>query len=194
MDLIDRCAWFNLADPEFGRKLLIALLRTAAEQEGVCGERSAAALAGVPEIGGYMKMKARRPFRPVLSLRDHIQKWLYEIEPPGSFMEWVWEGGPITIAVRVDLDQRSYDDRPALESCMKTLKRQGMPIHGLLILSCDPREQESLPSEKRKQFLGAITWGDAEERLRAIRPESTLAREEWDGMLDDLCAPAAAER
>ena len=192
MDVIDRCKWFNLAEPGFDRKLLIALLSTAAEQEGVCGQRAAAALTGVPEVGGYMKMKERRWFNPVLNLVDRFNRWAYETEPPGAMTEWAWEGGPITIAVRVDLKPRSYNDRKALESCMKTLKRQGMPVHGLLILSREPRPPDRLPDERRKEYLGAILWRDAERHLRAIRPGSELSCEEWDAILDDLCAPQAA--
>jgi len=191
MDLIERCKWFNFSEPEFGRRLLLALLRTATEQEGVCGRRSAVALAAVPQVGGYMKLKERRWFRPVLRIRDRLNKWLYETEPPGALIDWVWEGGPITIAVRAETETTSYDDLQALESCMKTLKRQDMPVHGLLIVTKQRRPPERLPGPEREQFLGAILWRDAEQRLRAIRPGSELSCEEWDELLDELCAPGA---
>lgn len=193
MDVIERCRWFNLAEPEFGRQLLIALLATAAEQEGVCGQRSAAALAAVPRIGGYTKMKERRWFNPVLTPLDRFNRWAYQVEPQGSMTEWAWEGGPIMIAVRVEIEVRSYDDSPALERCMRTLKRQGMPTHGLLLLDREPRPPERLPNPKRRQYLGAISWADAEPRLRTIRPGSELSCEEWDAILDGLCSPQGVE-
>lgn len=192
MEIVERCVWIDRFDQRFGRKLLLALLRAASRKEGIYAQRAAEALCQIPEIGGGLEFKHRRYFRPALTWRQRLSVRIEMASFPGSIMDWVWEGGPITIAAWVQAESERPCERFALERCLNTLERQDRPVHGLIVLSRLRMPPEALPDPGHKAFLGSVLWSEAEPELRAIRPEGELASEDWSAILDDMCSSVEA--
>lgn len=190
--IVERCGWIDRFDRQFGRRLLLALLRTAARQDGEHGRRAAAILPHVPEVGGEIKLETERYFKPALTLRQRCGVRFENASFPGSIMDWVWEGGPLRIAAWVQADTPRPPERAALERCLRSLRKEGAPVSALLALSRSPLPPEALPGPAEERFIGAILWSEAERELRAIRPSGDLAADDWAEVLEQMCGEGVA--
>lgn len=188
VSIVERCGWIDRFDASFGRRLLLALLRTAARQEGEHGRRAAAILPHIPEVGGHLQLKTKRYFRPALTLKQRFSVRLEMASFPGSIMDWVWEGGPLLIAVWVQADTQRPHERAALQRCLRSLRKEDAPVAALLALSRAPLPPEALPDPSEKLFIGSILWSDAEQELRSIKPAGEIAADDWTEVLDIVCS------
>jgi hypothetical protein len=192
MTVAERCWWISVVDKSFARELLLALLRTAAEQDDVYGERARTVLDSVPEVGFRPQLERLRFFPPAPTWWERWKQRLEGERLPGSAVDWCWESESMIIGATVFTDPRRSYEPQMIERCARWLKREAKPVHGVFVLARTPPEPTALTDPRQAAILGVVLWSDAESRLRAIEPCDPTAVEDWSAILDEMCADPTA--
>lgn len=164
-ELTDAVARIAQRDPTFCVALARALLRSAALEPGKAGERASQLLSHLPRK--RLQLYNHQYYEHVPIYRELLRELLLGIPAPShSFIDWVWIGESFVLAVEVKTHKRPLFSKDQLERYQRAIRRLGKPHHGLLAITTLPPYTDELGRvRRRKDFLGAILWNNAEAEL-----------------------------
>ncbi len=102
-------------------------------------------------------------------------------------MDWVWEGASFTLAVEVKIHDGTIFQPDQLDRYVAAAKHAGKVHYGALALVSAFLPREVLGKvQRRRGFIGAVTWTDAEPLLRLVCPSATEDANRWSALLDEV--------
>jgi hypothetical protein len=178
--ITETIARIGAGDALFAIDLARALLKTAGAQGGKPGARAEALLRHLPRSRLDLYSEKFVPHDGIIDILRDIHR---------SRIDWLFSGDSFALAVEVKTNRRTGFGYRQLDSYHRALTVKGSPIakpfSGLMALvPIKPFKDKLLSARRRRFFLGAVLWEQAEPALREIRPVAPGDAARWAATLD----------